>query len=221
MENDEGLNPSQPAVELELEPQAPQQEPQGGDPLDEIQDIGALKYIATTLPAFSDEHKGRLDTMTDREEVLGEVKKIRGISNRIVKKVPKQELPAKPLEPKQPDSSQFLTKADYERSNEKKAIREVTADAFVKDNWDGIRQFYTPRRGKDTPEDILEDIKDAVVVFKARNPEKPDNGVAQLSQTAVTQGTGGSAPRQEQKPKDPPNFKLPTQPSSWYPKKES
>lgn len=219
MPNDEVLDPGQPAQKLEL---GTPHGNQGGDPLDEIQDISALKYIASTLPAFSNEHKGELEAMTDRDEVLGQVKKIRGISSRIQRKHSNaQVLPAPATEPiAQPPQQEFLTKADFHKSNERKAVREATADPEVKANWDKIVAFYTPRRGKETPEDIKEDIQDAVTLFNARNAKgEKDDSAAQLSTTTVIK-TGGGAPTKAT-PQAPalPNLRTPAQPKDWYPKK--
>ena len=118
---------------------------------------------------------------------------------------------------------EFLTKADFFKSNEKNAIREATADPEVKANWSDIVPFYTPRRGKETKEDILEDIKDAIILYKARNPDAPvkDDSVDQLTATPVVKSGGGVADKVAPKPNNPPNFKLPTPPSQWYEGKKS
>ena len=99
-----------------------------------------------------------LDELQDIEVVRAEAKKYRSIAQRLEKKPPAE---AKPVV-KPEDTSQFLTKADFFKSNERKAIREITADAEIKANWNEIIPFYTPRRGKETPEDIKEDILDAI-----------------------------------------------------------
>lgn len=156
-----------------------------------------------------------LDEISD-ETVRSEAKKHRAIARRFEKK---EETPAPKPEAKA-DTSQFLTKADFFKSNERKAIREITADAEIKANWNEIVPFYTPRRGKETLEDILEDIKDAVTLYKARNPVvEKDDSASDLTTTPVVKTGGGTVDKTTPKPKDPPNFKLPTQPKDWYAKK--
>lgn len=156
-----------------------------------------------------------LDEIKD-EAARAEAKKHRAIARRLDKKAP-EEKPDVAV----PASQEFLTKTDFYKSNERKAVREATANEDVKANWDKIIPFYTPRRGKETPEDILEDIQDAVTLFKARNPEvKVDDSAAQLQTTVVTQGTAaGVAPKKATDSPALPNYKLPTQPKDWYPKK--
>ena len=155
-----------------------------------------------------------LDEITD-EVVRAEAKKHRAIARRLEKEV-------KPVVPPvvTPPASEFLTKADFFKSNERKAIREITADAEIKASWNEIIPFYTPRRGKETPEDILEDIKDAITLYKARNPEVvTDDSKNDLTVSPVVKTGGGNIDKTTPKLKDPPNFKLPTKPSEWYGKK--
>ena len=83
------------------------------------------------------------------------------------------------------------------------------------ENWDKARQFYTPRRGKDTPEDIFEDIKDAYAVFNTRRPKvevKPD--ITDLTTTKAN--PTGNAPASKNPKKEPPGFNIPKKPNEWY-----
>lgn len=155
-----------------------------------------------------------LDDIKD-ETARAEAKKARAIARRLEKK---EETPDPKPEAKL-DTSQFVTKADFYKTNERKAIREIiAADAEIKAVWNEIIPFYTPRRGKETPEDIAEDIRDAIILFKARNPEViTDDSADQLTVTSVIKTGGGSVDKVVPKPKDPPNFKLPTGPQDWYP----
>lgn len=153
-----------------------------------------------------------LDDIKD-ETARAEAKKNRAIARRLEKE-PKVETPVVP-------ATEFLTKADFFKSNERKAIREITADAEIKAVWNEIIPFYTPRRGKETPEDIKEDILDAITLYKARNPDAPlkDDSADQLTTTSVVKTGGGTVEKGTKKIPEPPNFKLPSQPSGWYPKK--
>jgi hypothetical protein len=211
-------NGGEPQQELELGAEGtPPSEPQGGDPLDAIQDLAALKFIATTFPAFKPENKEKLEAITDRTELLGEVKKIRAISQRHKPAEPKSP-EATPATPAQPAA--VLTKADFEKSNEKRAVRQAMADEDVKAHWAEIAPLYVNRRGRDTAEDILEDLKDAVILFKGRQgtPVAPNTAAADLAATAGVPGTGAGASPTEPAAKNPPNFKLPTSPKDWYKK---
>lgn len=197
----ENPNPDQQEQELELEgdkpdaPKAEGEDPQGGDPLDKLQG----------------------------DALLAEAKKYRAIAKRHKPEAKNPEV-EKPIEKVE---TNFLKKSDFELANQKKAIRMATivseqdteeAKTFKTDlleNWDKARQFYTPRRGKDTPEDILEDIKDAYAVFNTRREKKevkPD--VSDLT-TTKTNPTG-NAPSPKSPKKEPPNFNLPKKPTEWY-----
>ena len=153
-----------------------------------------------------------LDEISD-EVVRAEAKKWRAIARRTEKKV--EPKPAEPIAP-QPE---FLTKADFHKANERKAVREATADPEVKANWSEIIPFYSPRRGKDTPEDIREDINDAITLYNARHATvAKDDSAAVLATTTVVKVGGGAISKETPKVPNPPNFKLPTQPKDWYQK---
>lgn len=176
--------------ELELEPEVTEPTELGGDPLDEISD----------------------------ETARAEAKKHRAIARRLEKK---EETPIVTPEVKAPAPSEFLTRVEFFKSNERKATLAAKADPEVKAHWNEIIPFFTSRRGKETPEDIAEDIQDAITLWKARNPIVPekDNSVDKLTVTPVVKSGGGGSDKITPKPKDPPNFKLPNNPSDWYTKK--
>ena len=153
-----------------------------------------------------------LDAIQD-EVARAEAKKHRAIARRLEKPEPKVETPA-------PTSSEFLTKADFFKSNERKAIREITADAEIKAVWNEIIPFYTPRRGKETAEDIKEDILDAITLYKTRNPEViTDDSKNELTTTPVVKTGGGTVDKTTPKPQDLPGIRLPTKTKDWYPSK--
>lgn len=208
MENDEleflTPKPDQQEQELELEennsdaPKADEENSQGGDPLDN-QDWDTLLATAKKYRSIAQRHK-KSEANIDKPE-------------------DKVEKPEKPTD--------FLKKSDFELANQKKAIRTATAvseqdteeaKTFKTDlleNWDKVRQFYTPRRGKDTPEDIFEDIKDAYAVFNTRREKKevkPDVSDLTTTKTSPT----GNAPAPKSPKKEPPNFNLPKKPTEWY-----
>jgi len=123
------------------------------------------------------------------------------------------------------EPSEFLSKKDFYKSNERKAINELTAvsesdpedvkarKAYITENWDKISPLYTSRKGKDTPEDILEDLVDAVTLYVAKNPPKEDDGSGELSTTSGG-GSGSTVPKTESK--DELNIPQSAQPKDWY-----
>jgi len=174
-------------------------------------------------------HTDPLDEVFDEDTLRAEAKKYRSIAQRKAKE--KAEVKETPKEepPKEEPKGDYLKKSDFELANQKKATKLVTtvsegdteeAKATKADmlaNWESIKALYVPRRGKDTPEDVMEDIKDAYVLFNARRPKEEINTVADLSSTKVIPGT--VAPKGQQPAvKNPPNFKLGTQPKDWYKK---
>ena len=205
MENDEleletTPNPDQQEKELELEkdnsedPKSDELDNQGGDPLDKLQG----------------------------DALLAEAKKFRSIAQR--HKKPEVKEPKIEVEKVETD---FLKKSDFELANQKKAIRMATTvseqdteevktlKTDLLENWDKARQFYTPRRGKDTPEDIFEDIKDAYAVFNTRRVKvevKPDISDLITTKTNPT----GNAPASKTPKKEPPGFSIPQKPNEWY-----
>ena len=215
MENNENLpsleeNPSEQEQELELETEEAEatEETQGSDPLDG----------------------------DNIDEVRKEGKKFRAIANRKPKaeEAPIKEEPTKetPKEEK-PKEGEYLKKSDFELENQKTAIKlatisletdsdEVKAQkADVLENWDEIRKNYTPRRGKSTSENILEDIKDATAIFNNRKPpveetEEGEVAVEEITKTEAKAPAGNPPKPKAPKAKNPPNFKLPSQPDEWY-----
>ncbi len=180
------------AEELELAPKEETLDESGGDPLDDIQDSAARDLA----------------------------KKHRAIARRQEKKeiTPEVKPEVKPVATVQ---GEFLTKADFYKSNERKAVREATADAEVKANWSEIVKFYSPRHGKETAEDIKEDIQDAITLFNSRNAKTTkDESANVLTTNTVVKTGGGPIGKSTASTPTPPNFKLPAQPSDWYGKKK-
>ena len=194
-------NPDQQEIQLEPDennsedPKSDELDNQGGDPLDKL----------------------------ERDALLAEAKKFRAIYNR---HKPEKKPEEKPIEEKKVEKPDFLKKSDFELANQKKAIRMATAvseqdteevKSFKTDlleNWDKARQFYTPRRGKDTAEDILEDIKDAYTVFNTRRPKaeaKPDISDLTTTKTSPTGNAPASKPQ-----KNPLNITTAKKPNEWY-----
>ena len=202
-------NPSEEEQTLELEPTeeatATEEDTQGSDPLD----------------------------TDDIEAVRKEGKKFRAIANRKPPKAKEEEKPTEEAPKEEAPKEDYLKVSDFELENQRSAIKlatlsdesdsdEVKAQkADVLANWDEIRKNYTPRRGKSTPENILEDIKDATAIFNNRRPpvEEAEEGEVEVEEITKTEAKApaGNPPKPKApKAKNPPNFKLPTKPEDWY-----
>lgn len=127
------------------------------------------------------------------------------------------------------DSSEFVRKEDVYKTNEKTAIKRATTiskddpdevKAIKKDldeHWEEIKNFYTGQSGKESPEDIEEDLFDAHAVWLRRNKGKTNDGEdkkakADLSQDRGTRGGGKDSSYQNRK-RILPKF---TKPTEWY-----
>lgn len=204
---------------LELEPQPDQ----SGEELEENLEESPVE--GEKLPDSTDP----LDKIEDIDSLRSEAKKFRAIASR------KKEKKEPEKEPQKEEKGDFLKKSDFELVNQKKAVKMATIasdtdseeiktkKADILENFDEIKQYYTPRRGKTTPEDVLEDIEDAYAVFNLRRPKKTENiegDIKTLTETKVSTGTATAPIQQKSTIKEPPGFNLPKQPQDWYPKKQ-
>jgi hypothetical protein len=164
----------------------------------------------------------------DRTTLLAEAKKLRAIGQRNKGKKDEHKEVKTPV-----DTSMFIKKSDLELANQKKAIRMATTEmetdsdvekrvkTDLKENWNDVQKYYVSRRGKTSPEDIVDDIRDAYLIFLSRKPADKESkvNITELVQTAVMPGQ--VAPKEQKVlDKKPPGFKLPKQPTEWYPKKK-
>lgn len=156
--------------------------PASTDPLDSMSEEGLRGYLAGLGEEIPE----------DTEDVLAYAKERRAIKNRHAKK-------DKGLETSQP------SKADdgdavkrFEKANERRAIRTIESSedeslVEINENWDEIVANYIPRRGKDTEEDILDDIMDAHAIWKRKQTVTIDTKEAE-SEISQTHGTKGKSP---------------------------
>lgn len=71
--------------------------------------------------------------------------------------------------PEVKSDSEYVTKKEYSQTNEKKAISKLTGEHPDLDkNWEDVIKFYVPRHGKNSQDDIEEDINDAYTLWKSR-----------------------------------------------------
>lgn len=76
---------------------------------------------------------------------------------------------------KETKSDEFMTKKDFQKVNENKAIKLACKDSEIEENWDKIVKFYTPRHGKNDVDGIVEDINDAFILFQKKNENKEED----------------------------------------------
>lgn len=154
------------------------------------------------------------------DQKRAELKKFRAIDSR-----------AKGKEAEKPKDAP-MTVGDFEKVNQKNAIRESTTaldtdtdevkaiKADIDENWDRVRMFYTPRRGKKTTQDIVQDILDAHALWKRSEgkPAKEESPAGDLATHSGARPGAGGAPAP--KPNLADKFSKPKGPDNWYPKKQ-
>lgn len=128
------------------------------------------------------------------------------------------------------DTSKFVTKDDQYKANQKTAIKIATTvgkdddaeTAKIKkdldENWEEVKAFYTGRRGKDSPDDIVEDLFDAHAVWSRNKKTSKNSGKEATADLATDKGTSGKSPQNAQAARSrviPKN----TNPADWYKKK--
>ena len=132
----------------------------------------------------------------------------------------------------------FLTRSDFYKHNETVAIKmaegetKVDPDSFgmtaeqlaeiqedIKANFDEMKKFYSPKSGKDTSEDIFNDLLDAHAAWRRRNPKKPADADAKARAELTKQrGNRGGSPDPKDQVQRPKVFKSKVPPSEWYKK---
>ena len=130
----------------------------------------------------------------------------------------------------------FLTRSDFYKHNETVAIKmaegetKVEADSFgmtdeqlseiqadVKASFDEIKKFYSPKSGKDTSEDIFNDILDAHAAWRRRNPKKPADADKEARANLTKQkGFKGGSPDSKTAPKERLVTRPRVPPNEWY-----
>ncbi len=106
------------------------------------------------------------DKKNYRDGLLSVKTKLKGF------KKPATSQPEKKQQPASGGDDAPVTRGDLNKVNEKKAIAEACKDDTTDKNWDDIVKFYTPRRGKESPEAILADIEDAKTLWEKNSKSK-------------------------------------------------
>jgi len=152
-------------------PEVTEEDTSSDDPLDSIEDLEVLRQKAK-------EYKTSYHKVKEQRDAL---------------KTAKPEIKEKPSE------TPYMTKKDFEVANEKKAIKLAWADEEIKANWDNIKNLYVNRSGRDTEADILEDIKDAYTLWKAKQPLEKETPEKDLTETTVKKPSGQTSKETSQK----------------------
>lgn len=193
MQEDDNLNPQAGEEEVSGEEQETEegsnQEPsteapstsQKTDPLDGMDD--------SALRGFALGKGWKVDEALEGDSLRAEVKKLRSITQRRGERS---------TPPQKTEGADVLKKSDVEKAQERLAISQIEGSTDdlskeISDNWDDIMKVYTPRHGRTTKEDILEDIYDAHAVWK-RKHKSTDTSKEATAELAQVHGRGGSSP---------------------------
>jgi len=192
-------------------------------PEDENKDLGAEQEQElggsqeSTLPNDlpSEPSGDPLDAIEDVSVLRSEAKKYREILKRKSKPdAPKEEAKAEPVTVQPTDA---LTKTDLYRINSQKAIKLAKADPELAENFEAVRALYVNRRGQEDPDAILEDLKDALIVYKARAKTNTDPAADLQTTAGVKRTSGAPAPTGERSTQ--PILRKSTSMTDWYTKK--
>jgi len=209
-----------------------------GEGTDPKPEEGAALPEGEATPPQSDP----LDGITDPDELRNKAKGYRSAGTRYKTERDEAKANAAPAPAPEatpaPTGEGFVAKKDFYKGNEKKAIRSLTRaedtdsaevkaeKAYLTENWDHITKLYTPRSGKDTPEDIRDDLNDAITLFRKKNPPKQDDGTGDLAPISSPGGSGSApTPETENVESKLPGFEQSRQPMdkdgkvNWYPDK--
>jgi hypothetical protein len=122
----------------------------------------------------------------------------------------KEKLKAKPKE------TDYLPKQDFYKANEKTAIDKfVKENPDVENNWSEFVKHYSGKRGKDSVDDIIQDLDDAKTLFSKYNPPKgsEDNTAkANLAKEPSLPSAAGGG----EKPQKGGIIPRKSTPSEWY-----
>jgi hypothetical protein len=126
---------------------------------------------------------------------------------------------AKPAENQSLDAP--LTRGELYKANESKAVAEACKDKDINDNWQEVIKYYHAPADRSNPDNIVEAIKDAHILFRAKNPIQDDgedaNAAAKLAADSG-KPVGGSNSGTKKVPDKPGFFPKKVSAKDWYPK---
>lgn len=119
--------------------------------------------------------------------------------------------------------SKPLTMNDLHKLNEDKAVEKVqNADSIVKEHWKEISKYYRPVHGKNTPEAIEKDIKQAKLLFLDDNPDIQDKEQVDKKKKAISDlgsdsgKSAGTTTSTDKAPAKKSVLAKPTPVKEWY-----
>lgn len=95
----------------------------------------------------------------------------------------------------QPVRNEFVTKAEFYKANETKAIQEVQAEnPEFKEHWKDIVGYFPNNADRSTPETVKEALYDAHALWKRRQASSETQDTSVKAKLASSTGKGGSSP---------------------------
>jgi len=169
-----------------------------------------------TLPK-SELQKLKEERENYKDGLLSTKQKLKEVKNQSSKE---NGLPDNDEDAKGEDLDSPMTKKEFYKAREKEAIQKATEDSKIDNNFDEIMEYYTPRRGKDTVENIVSDIKDAKYLwnkYKGGSSSEDKEASSKLSTESKKPSGRSSGQGKEKRQKRilPKN----SSPEEWYGKK--
>lgn len=200
---------------------------------------GVLKEEEKTLPSDADQSEDETSTTSeedvsedsteDQKETEEEIVKIsksefekiksdlenyRGAVKRLSKK--ERQLPSK----KSSEDPEFVTREEFYRDNEKKAIAEYLAEnSETRDRWDEIMAYFIAPNDRSV-EGLKKAIRAADLLWRDANPEKPKaeevDKKARADLVAERAASRGKGKKKKAPPKGRTLLKKGASPNQWY-----
>ena len=112
-----------------------------------------------------------------------------------------------------------LTRGEVYKANETKAITEACKDSDINDNWQEVVKYYHAPADRSDPDKIVEAIKDAHILFRAKNPKQDDGeDESAAAKLAADSGkpAGGNGAGGKKAPEKPGFFPKKVSAKDWY-----
>lgn len=131
------------------------------------------------------------------------------------------------LKTKATASEDFVKKSELETENENLARQALNQsgnalDKEIVENWDELAPIYTKiaSRGKNSKEAIIEDLRDAQVVWARNRATKQDTKATEAEIAAMRGTQGAPAKKTDEKPSGPKVIKRSRKMEDWFPSQD-
>lgn len=91
-------------------------------------------------------------------------------------------------------AGEYVTKAEFYKQNEAKAIQSARANPEIADNWKDIIAFFPANADRSTPEAVEQAIYDAHALWKRRQEPKESEDTTVKARLSTSTGKGGTSP---------------------------